>query len=164
MVFAIMVTNVKNGISAEHVQRQVNLGKPTSLRRITTLHPTMEEMGRGFSKSWVSHLPYRSWGIRWATQDFIKAHIAIKKSGKYNYEGCRIPIPTAIRFNRIREALGSEISFKEERVLALLEFGMPIDCKPKFGVEKMQKNHFSSIGFKKDIDEYLSKNVQSQLC
>ena len=81
--------------------------------------------------------------IKWSTEDFLDAHRAIVSSGKHNFEGCKIPIPTAIRYDRLKEALGSEITPKEQRVLSLLEFGMPIDCEGKFGVKKLQKNHFT---------------------
>lgn len=38
---------------------------------------------------------------------------------------------------------------------------MPINCKPSFGVQKLQKNHFSAISHKEAIEEYLLKNVHS---
>ena len=98
----------------------------------------------------------------WTTEDFLNAHNQIKKSGKYNYQECRIPIPTAIRHDRIREALGKDISIEEERVLDLLKYGMPINCDPKYGVNKIQKNHCSAINYKNAINEYIHKNVQSQ--
>ena len=89
-------------------------------------------------------------------------HNLIRESGKYNFEGCRIPIPTAIRHNRIRQALGSKATPKEERVLSLLEFGMPIDCESSYGIRKPQKNHFSAVSYKKEVNEYFSKGVETK--
>ena len=89
-------------------------------------------------------------------------HNLIRESGKYNFEGCRIPIPTAIRHDRIRQALGSKATPKEERVLSLLEFGMPIDCESSYGIRKPQKNHFSAVSFKKEVNEYFSKGVETK--
>ena len=86
----------------------------------------------------------------------------VKESGRYNFEGCRIPIPTAIRYDRIEAALGSDATSKERRVLNLLKYGMPINCKPSFGVLKTQKNHFSAISHPKAIKDYLAKNVDAQ--
>ena len=106
--------------------------------------------------------PYFGGHIKWSTEEFLDAHRAVVNSGKYNFEGCRIPIPTAIRYDRLREALGSEVSAKEQRVLSFLEFGMPIDCDGKFGVKKRQKNHFSATGFKDAINEYLDSNIKIQ--
>ena len=89
-------------------------------------------------------------------------HRLVRESGKHNFESCRIPIPTAIRHDRIRVALGEEATPKEERTLSLLEFGFPINCNASYGVKKVQKNHFSAISFEKEITDYISKNVQNK--
>ena len=102
------------------------------------------------------------WGVRWETGDFLDAHRRVKASGKYNFEGCRIPIPTPIRHDRIREDLGVAASPKELRVLGLLEFGMPFNCKLSFGVKRRQKKHFSTVSYKQAIDGYIKKNFQCQ--
>ena len=86
----------------------------------------------------------------------------MRASGKHNFQGCRIPIPTNIRYDRIEAALGSEVGIKERRVLDLLRYGMPINCSPNFGVKKPQKNNFSAISYKEAINEYIYKNVQCQ--
>ena len=101
-------------------------------------------------------------GEGWATEDFIRAHELIKESGMHNFEGCRIPLPTAIRYDRLEEALGDGASPKDLRMLALLKYGMPIGCNPRYGISKVQKNHFSAIGFKDDMNEYFDKGVQAQ--
>ena len=122
----------------------------------------MRVQGREGSSSSISCLSTSTWGVSWDTSDFLEAHKAVKASGKFNFEGCRIPIPTPIRYDRIKEALGDAVSTKELRVLSLLEFGMPFDCKPTYGVRKVQKNHFSAVNFKDAISDYISKNVNSQ--
>ena len=103
-----------------------------------------------------------NWGLRWDTVDFISAHEAVKASGRFNFEGCKIQIPTQIRYDRIREALGAEVSPKELRVLSLLEYGMPMNCNPAYGIKKEQKNHFSALAYKEEIGDYLRKNIQCQ--
>ena len=124
---------------------------------------TIEIIGLEFSSSSSTNsLSSNSWGVKWDTSEFLEAHRAVKASGKFNFEGCRIPIPTPIRYDRMKEALGSEISPKEQRVLSLLEFGMPLDCNPAFGVKEKQKNHSSAVSFKDAIDEYVCKGVHSQ--
>ena len=117
---------------------------------------------RGGSSSSLSCSSSSSGVVKWDTGNFIEAHLAVKASGKFNFEGCRIPIPTQIRYDRIKEALGDEISPKDLHVLSLLQFGMPIDCNPAFGVKVKQKNHFSAVSFKGSIDEYFKKGLQSQ--
>ena len=100
--------------------------------------------------------------IKWSTKDYLNVHELVKNSGKYNYEGCRIPIPTIIRYDRMKDALGDDISDKDRKVLQLLKFGMPIYCQGDFGVQKQQKNHQSALQFKDAIKDYLVKNLEVQ--
>ena len=76
-------------------------------------------------------------------------------SGKRNYEGCQIPVPTSIRYDRIESALGDRATPKEKRTLSLLKYGMPLDCNAEYGVRRCQKNHFSAVSFDKEVEEYL---------
>ena len=87
-------------------------------------------MSRGGSNTITSGLSANSQGTSWGTEDFIKVHKLVRESGKHNFEGCKIPIPTAIRHDRIRETLGGAASPKQMRMLSLLEFGLSINCKP----------------------------------
>ena len=82
-------------------------------------------------------------GRSWNTEDFIRAHVLIKDSGKHNFEGCKLPLPTAIRYDRLEEVLGDNTSPKECRMLSLLRYGMPIGCNPSYGAGRIQKSHFS---------------------
>ena len=110
----------------------------------------------------VSSLSSCSWGVRWTTADFINAHKLVKESGRYNFECCRIPIPTAIRYDRLKIALGDRATPKEVRVLSLLQFGMPIGCNSTYGIKKEQKKHFSAVSFKKEVSDYFKKGVETQ--
>ena len=83
-------------------------------------------------------------------------------SGLHNFQGCKIPIPTPLRYDRLRDALGDSATPKEIKVLELLEFGMPLDCKPEFGVSNLVKNHHSALEYKNAITKYIKKNLQSQ--
>ena len=101
-------------------------------------------------------------GCSWTPQDFIMACNEVAGSGRPNFEVCRIPVPTSIRYDRIEEALEGSVSAKERRVLDLLKFGMPVDCQLDYGLKKQQKNHFSATSFKEDIEQYLQKGKLSQ--
>ena len=165
-----------NGIMAPaHMEKDATCGmfvgpvlrqeKSVSLTRPHHTSPLVEGLGMPnlvSSIGKVASLPNSSWGIDWSTEDFIVAHKTVRESGKFNFEGCRIPVPTAIRFDRLREALGDSATHKELRTLSLLEFGMPIDCKPSFGVKKAQKNHFSAVSFKEEVSDYVEKGVHSK--
>ena len=115
-----------------------------------------------FSTSSLSCLPSSSKGGSWTTEDYIKAHYAVRQSGMFNFEGCKIPIPTAIRVDRIEAALGSEATPKEQKVLSLLRYGMPINCKPGYGVKTQQKNHFSAVCQEEAIEEFLESSIKSK--
>ena len=47
-------------------------------------------------------------------------------------------------------------------VVSLLKYGMPINCSKDFGIKKPQNNHLSATTFKKEVSEYMFKNVNSQ--
>ena len=109
-----------------------------------------------------SSLSYCVGDVSWSAEDYIKAHRLVRQSGKYNFECCKIPVPTKVRYDNIRRALGSSVTPKEERILSLLEFGMPIFNKSSFGIRQPQKNHFSALSFKEEVGEYFTKGVQSK--
>ena len=150
------------GMPVISLLRQVSWGSRIRLRPILEVVLKLSQGIGGFSKSSSSDLSSYSQGKSWEVDDFIQVHKLVRQSGKHNFESCKIPIPTAIRHDRIREALGEEVTPKEERTLCLLEFGFPIDCDPSYGVKKAQRNHNSAISFGKDVSEYLSKNVHSK--
>ena len=127
---------------------------------MTTRRAVVREESSAFSITrTVGHVA-GSWGVNWGDAEFIEAHKAVKASKKFNFEGCRIPVPTKIRYDRIKEALGEEVSPKELRTLSLLEFGMPINCNSAYGINKKLKNHFSATYHKQAISEYINKNRQ----
>ena len=98
---------------------------------------------------------------KWSNTDFLVAHRLVKWSGKFNFQECKIPIPTKIRYDRLQSSLGQNITFKEKRTLELLKFGMPLDCDPSFGVKKVQKNHASATNFSDDINLYIHNNLET---
>ena len=113
-------------------------------------------------RSSASCLPESGGKVSWSTEDFIRAHRRVKESGLHNFQGCKIPIPTAIRYDRIEAALGPTISPKELQVINLLKYGMPLNCDANYGIKKTQKNHLSALNYKEHIDDYMDKNVKSQ--
>ena len=113
--------------------KQARLAKCTKLLPMATRLQDLIPSDRIGSGS-CSDLSSGSWGVRWSTDDFINSHKLVRESGKFNFDGSRIPIPTVIRHDRLRTALGVGISPAEQRILSLLEFGMPIDCKPGYDI------------------------------
>ena len=163
MVFVLMGTDVKGGTSVGPVQKQAKWASLTRHPHMAT--EMLEEdlaMIRIPDRGDYSQASGGTGGFRWTTNNFIDAHKQVRSSGKYNFEACRIPVPTLIRYDRMRMALGDNISPKEARVLNLLKFGMPINCKSNYGIRKQQKNHYSALCFKDSISDYLAKNIHCQ--
>ena len=159
----LMGVVVSAGIYVRPVLRQESSGSSTKLHPMKGLVPG-QQLGSRVPSTCISPNQTRvnSSSRSWDFNDYIYVHKMIRNSGKFNFEGCRIPIPTDIRHDKIRLALGNNITPKEERVLNLLEFGMPIGCNTSYGVRKPQKNHFSALSFEKEVSEYFSKGVQSK--
>ena len=125
----------------------------------------MQEVGRAnsrFSGSSLSSPLPASGLLKWSTKDYIDAHNAVVRSGRHNYAGCKLEVPSAIRHDRLGEALGSQFSSKELLVLSLLKYGFPINCQSSFGISKVQKNHYSAKAYKKDITLYIGKSLDSR--
>ena len=130
----VLETGAGSGMSAGRAQKEVSLERVTKLLHMTVLLIMVSKLNSVFSNSCPPYPSSINEDLKWDAGDFILAHKAVKASGRFNFEGCKIPIPTRIRHDRIREALGVEVSSKELRVLSLLEFGMPINCDPTFGI------------------------------
>ena len=162
MVLVLMGSIASVGMHVIPVLRQESWERRIRPHRMRTLISRLSQANRGFSKNCSSDLSSYSQGTGWEVEEFIRVHKLVRASGKHNFESCRIPIPTAIRHDRIREALGDEATPKEERTLSLLEYGFPINCDASYGVKKAQKNHYSAKSFEKDVNDYLVKNVHSK--
>ena len=78
------------GMFVELVPMQVSLGSSTKPQHVEILDPGLNQV---FSISEDLSLSYHSWRRSWAMDDYIKAHNLVRKSGKYNFEGCRIRSP-----------------------------------------------------------------------
>ena len=114
------------------------------------------------SSSRDAKLSTENWGVSWTTDDYIRAHLAVKDSGSHNYEFCKIPVPTIIWFDRLEQSLGDLATSKDLRTLNLLKYGMPIDCKPGYGIKKAQRNHCSAESFRNEVSNYFKEGVKSQ--
>ena len=85
-------TGVGSGMFVGHAQSQANRGKNIKQLRITAPPLTLSNQSRGFSdRQWVKQ------DVSWSSEDFILAHNTVRASGKFNFQGCKITIPTKIR-------------------------------------------------------------------
>ena len=130
---APLVLTADVGMCVRHAQRQESWEKSTRLHPITILVQESREFSHSPTLSAESHL------VSWDTKDFISAYQAVKSSERYNFQGCKIPVSTAIRYDRIEEALGEMATPKDVRILELLKYGMPIYCDATAWVTKAPK-------------------------
>lgn len=95
----------------------------------------------------------------------IMLHEIIKHSGKYNFEGCRIPLDTKINVSYFREML---FDYRNNRICDFLEFGFPLDFRgdvnefPLVSEIWKYKNHKGAIDFPQDMIKYLQKESENQ--
>ena len=99
-------------------------------------------------------------------QFFLEAHEAVVNSGKYNFEGCRIPVNTRMNINYMRSLLKD---YKDKRVCDFLEFGFPMGVSPDFVLQSVNKkdlwkfrNHKGATDFPDDINKYLQKEIKQK--
>ena len=90
----------------------------------------------------------------------VELYEHVKQSGKYNFEGCRIPVPESKKFNLKlwREKLKD---YDDRIVCDYLEFGFPIDFdKEKKLVFDVRKNHKGAREFPEFITNYLRRECE----
>jgi len=89
---------------------------------------------------------------------WLKAHEDIHRSGCYNFEGCRIPVITALNIPCWREWL-SRSEWKDEGLCDFLEFGWPLGVNKRVlkGNHRLKPNHKGALEFSVDTDEYIKK-------
>lgn len=90
----------------------------------------------------------------------IEIHTKVRRSGKYNFESCRIRVNEKINVDYMRRMLGD---YKDKQVCDLLEFGFPIGFKGNESELKTYKdlwkykNHKGALEFPNDVNSYINK-------
>ena len=121
---AVTVKTAKGGIAAGPVQTKENQERNTN-PPVPPITATVATKVKQEPSPVTGSLDRFRGDVEWSSSDFIRAHNEVVSSGRYNFEGSKIPIPTSIRYDRLEEALGPDITPKEIRTLKLLEFGFP---------------------------------------
>ena len=97
--------------------------------------------------------------------DLVRTHELVKRSGKFNFEGCRIRINNKINTDYLRCIL-SNFNYKDIVVCDLLAFGFPIgftgdeELLPRCKKLWMYKNYKGAEDFPVQINEYLRKELE----
>ena len=85
--------------------------------------------------------------------ELIKIHEQIKKSGIYNYLGCKISVQSGINVKKL-------VDYHDNIICEFLEFDAPVGYEGEFvGSELITKNHKGATDFSKEIEKYLRKEA-----
>ena len=85
-------------------------------------------------------------------KSFLEIHDAVRKTGKPNFWGARIPLTSHVE---IWEELLK--GYWDQQLLQLLRFGFPLDFNRSCALHNEQGNHTSATQFPKDVDAYIGE-------
>ena len=87
----------------------------------------------------------------------VKTAHLVKKSGVYNYQGCKIPLPSNFNFEFLQKELAQ---YHNKQVIKFLKYGFPVDCKVK-GVDPGIPNYDKgATEFGAQVKSLLQKEVK----
>lgn len=98
---------------------------------------------------------------------FLDAHEEVTKSGKYNFEGCRIPVNTKMNLSYLRGLLSD---YKDKHICDFLEYGFPMGVSSQKSLLKIvnkqdlwkYKNHKGAMEYPEEIEKYFQKEMRSK--
>ena len=91
---------------------------------------------------------------------YIKAHKIIKRSGKYNFQHCKIPVPIKWNLDHLDNLLSN---YEDRDIVQLLRFGWPIELKHT--LQSVVAPHNNQKGAEKNpnkVSEYINKELDKQ--
>ena len=86
----------------------------------------------------------------------IQIHNLVKRSGVYNFLGCRIPIKSQLNLDEWSHQLRG---YWDVQLIDLLTYGFPLDFNRKSPLNWEDKNHKSAVEYPKDVEAYLLEEV-----
>ena len=87
---------------------------------------------------------------------YLFMHDMINQSGRPNFQGCRLPVPSTFNFEFLWH---HSQNYTDKGVLDLLKFGFPINSTGSYKVCHPVKNHKGAREFPEAIDKYLRKEI-----
>ena len=86
------------------------------------------------------------------------AHTLVKASGTYNYNCCRIRVPTELNIKNWRLLCAN---YHDQKLLDYLEYGFPLCIdRSNFQYNTSGDNHPSATNFPVDVDAYFTKETE----
>ena len=90
------------------------------------------------------------------TRDMVKAHRAVRLSGRPNFQQCKIPVYSNINISYFEEQLSN---YQDKEVVSLLRYGCPISFSGRDIVRRSCRNHKGAVEFGAQVDEYLKREI-----
>ena len=87
----------------------------------------------------------------------IDLHFQIKQSGKYNFQGLHVPLPSKFNFPFIEKCLEG---YRDKIVVDFLKFSFPIDCSPPATNPGVPNNHAGARDFPIEISKILLRETR----
>ena len=140
----------------------VNLGWCFIHQKARSIEPYTQGMEFGFIPSNVIDIPLfrppRILDIDNLNQWAFAAHTLVKASGTYNYNYCRIKVPTDLNINNWRLLCAN---YHDQKLLDYLEYGFPLYInRDNFQYNTSGDNHPSATNFPLDVDVYFTKETE----
>lgn len=86
----------------------------------------------------------------------VQIHEIVRSSGKYNFQGCKIPVNHILNFDFLRNELKN---YEDVEVCDLLEYGWPIGHFGTTYSSHVKRNHTGATSFPDFIRKYLKKEL-----
>ena len=87
----------------------------------------------------------------------VNIHHQVKRSGVYNFQGCRVHLPSNFNFDFIERELWG---YHDYAVMDMLKYGFPVDCRLVTADPGIPDNHKGATEFKLQVQQQLDKEVK----
>ena len=87
----------------------------------------------------------------------VRVNRKIRVSGKFNFESCRIPVPSNFNFEFLEKNLQGFTEFP--LIIDCLKYGFPLDIQKGYGSHEIPRNHRGATDFPKQMEKILHKEI-----
>ena len=94
--------------------------------------------------------------VKWLHRYYIHANQVIRRSGMYNYEFCKFPVPCSWDLDKFESLL---TGYDDKEIITFLRYGWPIDTSQIMLQESILPNQKGARDSPNDIQEYINKEL-----
>ena len=89
-------------------------------------------------------------------QELWEIYVKVKASGKYNFQECRLQLPSKFNFDFIEQEL---VDYEDSKIVDMLKFGFPVDCTLKKFNPGIPSNHKGAMEYIDEVKKLVLKEV-----